>query len=141
MSGSEIRTIFSQNIRIFRNRRNWSQADLAESADISINYLSDIERGKKWPHPDVLSKLADALGIKVFELFLEENMDISINNQELMNRFVNDVFLVLNKSLSLSARQSVEYIQKQYKLDITLNKDSTGKDRDGFTADDGKTDK
>ena len=117
MDGKEIRTIFGQNIRKFRNHRNWSQADLAESANISINYLGDIERGKKWPHPDTLSKLADAMGIGVFELFLEESSSIPIDKKALMNRFVKDVSLVINKSLSLSVNQSVEYIQKQYNLD------------------------
>ena len=81
MNGKEIRAIFGQNIKRFRNRRNWSQADLAEYADISINYLGDIERGKKWPHPDTLSKLAQALGIRIFELFLDENTDVSLNTQ------------------------------------------------------------
>jgi transcriptional regulator with XRE-family HTH domain len=116
MDGREIRAVFGQNIRIFRHRRNWSQADLAESANISINFLSDIERGKKWPHPDTLTKLANALGIRTFELFMEENTSLSINNQDLMNRFLKDVSLTINKSLSLSVNQSIEYIQKQYKL-------------------------
>jgi len=116
MDGKGIRTLFSRNIRIFRDRRNWSQANLAEFAGVSINYIGDIERGKKWPHPDVLFKLTEALGIKVYELFLEENMDVSIDNQVLMQRFLNDVSLSLNKSLSLSVRQSIENIQKQYKL-------------------------
>ena len=116
MDGKEIRILFGQNIRIFRNRRNWSQADLAESAEISLNFLSDIERGKKWPHPDTLSKLANALGIKVFELFLDENMPLSLDAKELMNRFVKDVSISINKSLSLSINQSIEYAKKQYKL-------------------------
>ena len=117
MGGKEIREIFGQNIRKFRNRRNWSQADLAEFADISLNFLSEIERGKKWPHPDTLSKLADALGIRVFELFLEENMDIPLNTQDLMSRFIQDVTLSINKSLTLSVNQSIEYIKKQYNLE------------------------
>jgi len=116
MDGREIRAIFGQNIRVFRDRRKWSQANLAEFAGISINYLGDIERGKKWPHPDVLSKLADALGIGVYELFLEEKSGPPIDNQVLMNRFINDVSLALNKSLSLSVKQSIENTQKQYEL-------------------------
>jgi len=117
MKGREIRDIFRKNIKLFRNRRNWSQSDLAEFAEISINYVGDIERGKKWPHPDTLSRLADALGIRVFELFIEEeNMDISLETQTLMKRFVKDVSLSINKSLSLSVNQSIDYIQKQYNL-------------------------
>ena len=114
--GKELRVIFGKNVRHYRNRRNWSQADLAEYAKISINFLGDIERGKKWPHPDTLTKMADALEIKVYELFLEEDTTINPETQTLMKRFVRDVSLSINKSLSLSVNQSIENIRKQYDL-------------------------
>ena len=116
MTENELRTIFGKNIKAYRKRRKWSQADLAESANISINFLGDIERGKKWPHPNTLSKLADALEIKVFELFLEGDMLITPENKELMNHFIRDLSLTLNKSLSQSINQAIHYICKQYKL-------------------------
>ena len=116
MGGKELRAIFGKNVKLYRNRRNWSQADLAEYANISINFLGDIERGKKWPHPDTLTKMADALEIKVFELFLEEDMAVNPKTKTLMNRFVKDVSLTINKSLSLSVNQSIEHIRKQYNL-------------------------
>jgi len=116
MGGKELRAIFGKNVKLYRNRRNWSQADLAEYANISINFLGDIERGKKWPHPDTLTKMADALEIKVFELFLEEDTAVNLKTKTLMNRFVKDVSLTINKSLSLSVNQSIEYIRKQYNL-------------------------
>ena len=116
MGGKELRAIFGKNVRFYRNRRNWSQADLAEYANISLNFLGDIERGNKWPHPDTLSKMADALEIKVFELFLEEDTAVNHKNKTLMNRFVKDVSLTINKSLSLSVNQSIEHIRKQYNL-------------------------
>ena len=117
LGDKEIRATISQNIKIFRSRRNWSQADLAELANISPNFIGEIERGKKWPFPETLSKLANALGIKVFELFLEENSNVSIGNQDVMSRFLNDVSSTLNKSLPLTVRQSIKNVQKQYKLD------------------------
>jgi transcriptional regulator with XRE-family HTH domain len=116
MGGKELRAIFSKNVRLYRNRRNWSQADLAEYANISLNFLGDIERGKKWPHPDTLSKMADALEIKVFELFLEEDTAVNRKTQILMNRLVKDVSLTIHKSLSLSVNQSIDHIRKQYHL-------------------------
>ena len=76
MGEEELRAIFGKNVRLYRNRRNWSQADLAEYANISINFFGDIERGKKWPHPDTLTKMAAALEIKVYELFLEEDTPV-----------------------------------------------------------------
>jgi len=116
MEGKEIRAIFGKNVKIFRTRRNWSQSDLAEHANISLNFLGDIERGNKWPHPDTLTKLADALEIKVFELFIEENDEFIPEAKKMMNRFVKDVSLSINKTLSLSLNQSINYVRKQYKL-------------------------
>jgi transcriptional regulator with XRE-family HTH domain len=116
MKGKELRTIFGKNVKLYRNRRNWSQADLAENANISINFLGDIERGKKWPHPDTLTKIAYALEIKVFELFLEEKIEINSETEILMNRFLTDVSLSINKSLAISISQSINYTCKQYGL-------------------------
>ena len=73
MDGTVIRRILAQNIKSFREHRKWSQADLAAYSDISIPFLSEIERGNKWPYPDTLAKIVDALGIKPHELFRESN--------------------------------------------------------------------
>ncbi|MCL2380123.1 MAG: helix-turn-helix domain-containing protein [Treponema sp.] len=119
MRGKELRAVFGKNVKMFRSRRSWSQAELAEYANISINFLGDIERGNKWPHPETLTKLADALEIKVFELFLEEDATFDANTEILISRFVKDVSLTLSKSLSLSVNQSIEYTLKQYQLTET----------------------
>jgi transcriptional regulator with XRE-family HTH domain len=116
MGGKEIRAVFGKNVKLYRNRRNWSQADLSENANISINFIGDIERGNKWPHPDTLTKLADALEIKVFELFIEEDIELNQEIQALMSQFIKDVSLIINKSVTLSLNQSIEYVRKQYKL-------------------------
>jgi len=117
MEGKEIRDILSKNLKKFRTRRRWSQANLAEFAGISPNFLGGIERGIQWPHPDTLAKLAKALGIMVYELFLEEAASTSIDTQTRMDRFLNDVSSTLNKSLPLAVKQSIENVQKHYKLD------------------------
>lgn len=71
MDEEKIREILGQNIKSFREHRKWSQANLAEKSDISIPFLSEIERGNKWPFPDTLSKISKALNVKVHELFRE----------------------------------------------------------------------
>ena len=71
MDGTKIREILARNIKFFREHRNLSQADLAANSGISIPFLSEIERGNKWPYPDTLAKIANALDIKIHDLFLE----------------------------------------------------------------------
>jgi len=78
MGGQEIKATLGNNIKLFRAHRQYSQADLAEKADISITFLSNIERGLKYPKPATLSQIADALNVEAYELFktnLETNAE------------------------------------------------------------------
>jgi transcriptional regulator with XRE-family HTH domain len=72
MDGQAIKDTLGKNIKILRARRGLSQADLAEKADISIPFLSAVERGIKFPQPDILSRLANALGAEVNQLFVAD---------------------------------------------------------------------
>ena len=69
MDGPEIKATLGKNIKLARLNRQYSQALLAEKADISITFLSNIERGLKYPKPAVLSQIAENLGVEVYELF------------------------------------------------------------------------
>ncbi|MDR1114063.1 MAG: helix-turn-helix domain-containing protein, partial [Candidatus Margulisbacteria bacterium] len=69
MNERELLKVFGQNIKRFRLRAEWSQAELAEEAGISLNFLGDVERGKKWASPVTLVKIADVFKIDAYELF------------------------------------------------------------------------
>jgi len=56
MDGQEIKSTLGKNIKLIRSHRRYSQEILAEKADISITFLSNIERGLKYPKPAVLSQ-------------------------------------------------------------------------------------
>ena len=61
--------IIQYNIKKYRKLRNLTQAKLSEACDISQDYLSEIERGKKTPSLETLIKIARQLNIKPQELF------------------------------------------------------------------------
>ena len=73
MNEKKLKAILGKNIKFFRLRRQFSQADLAEKADISITFLSNIERGNNYPQAGTLCKIANSLGIEIWELFREED--------------------------------------------------------------------
>jgi len=73
IDGQELRSILGKGIRFFRQQRQLSQAVLAEKAGISITFLSNIERGVKYPTSDTLSAIANGLGVEVFELFRHDH--------------------------------------------------------------------
>ena len=74
MTERELLSVLSSNIKILRKRSKLTQAGLAEKLNISVNFLSDIETGRKWPSPVKLVKLADIFGIEVYELLKPKNI-------------------------------------------------------------------
>jgi transcriptional regulator with XRE-family HTH domain len=64
----DICILVGSRIRQLRTARGWRQIDLAESADISENYVSDLETGKKEICIRTLQAVAKAFGISVSEL-------------------------------------------------------------------------
>ena len=50
-----------------------TQEDLSERARISVSFLSMIERGERSPHLETLAAIAQALEVKVADLFVEEH--------------------------------------------------------------------
>lgn len=64
MNIRELNGIYIQNIKRFRLQKNFSQETLAEKAEISPSFLSDIENGKKWGSFETLASLANALEIE-----------------------------------------------------------------------------
>ncbi|MBS2027241.1 MAG: helix-turn-helix transcriptional regulator [Deltaproteobacteria bacterium] len=62
-----------QRIRELRTGRRsgpMTQEDLAERADISVSFLSMIERGERAPHLQTLAHIAGALEVELAELFV-----------------------------------------------------------------------
>ena len=104
MKGKDLRAILSYNIKLYRGNHGWSQADLAERANISIAFLSNIERGVKWPYPDTLVKIAKALKVEEFELF-RKNKNIMDDTATLIDRFVVDISLSVSNSINRTYHQ------------------------------------
>lgn len=55
-------------IRRERRERQLTLRDLAERSALSVVYLGEVERGKKYPSAMVLERLADALQLSVADL-------------------------------------------------------------------------
>ncbi len=62
------------NIRRLRTELGWSQEKLAEKAEISPSYVTQIELGNRSPSIDIIEKIAIALGIEYRILFTPEDL-------------------------------------------------------------------
>jgi transcriptional regulator with XRE-family HTH domain len=64
-----LQALFGRRLRQLRHERGLSQADLAELADVTPEYVSRIERGRVGPSMDVIATLAQVLGVEPRDLF------------------------------------------------------------------------
>ena len=97
VDGQEIKASLGKNIKKLRTQRHYSQEELAEKADISIIYLSSIERGKKFPKPAILGQIVEGLEVELYELFKADHVPKAASvvttedNQKLINRISKDI--------------------------------------------------
>ena len=89
ITGINVRKLFSKNLKRLRTQANFSQVNLASEADLTHNFINDIENGKKWVSPETIGKLATALKVEPFQFFVS---DSRWNNQgaEMFSVYLND---------------------------------------------------
>lgn len=63
-----IMTALSDNIRILRTARGWSQDELADKVGVSRATINRIEQGHRMPDFDLVCRLADAFETKTDRL-------------------------------------------------------------------------
>jgi len=97
MDTQKIKDLFGRNVKYFRLHRKFSQAALAEKANISVTFLSNIERGKMFPKVETLSRLTESLEIGVFELFRADL--VPDENKAMLNRLSEDITTKVNSAL------------------------------------------
>ncbi len=90
------RIIFGLKVKQLRQERGLSFAELAEQTQMSISYLNEIEKGKKYPKEDKVDILAAALGVEPTQLTsLELERNLAPVNDLLQSNFLNELPLDL----------------------------------------------
>lgn len=82
MEQIELRKRLSVNLKKQRKNKNWSQFELAEKADISEQTINSIESHRLWPSDKTLVKIAGALKIDIYKLFLPDENSIEIEKEK-----------------------------------------------------------
>jgi transcriptional regulator with XRE-family HTH domain len=69
----DLKQIFVFNVKKVRKSRGMSQSKLAEACDTDISYIGQIEMGKRFPSMKLIEKIAWALRVEPYRLFMEES--------------------------------------------------------------------
>lgn len=75
----DILKVFGTNVRYYRTQLGVSQEKFAELCGLHRTYISDIERFNRSISLENIQKIADALKIDTYKLFIETNTQ-NINN-------------------------------------------------------------
>lgn len=88
--------IFGLKVKQLRTEQGLSFAELSKASGMSLSYLNEIEKGKKYPKADKVANLAAALGTTV-ELLSNEDLgrNLAPVTQLLQSNFLNELPLEL----------------------------------------------
>jgi transcriptional regulator with XRE-family HTH domain len=84
---TELQSLFIQNLKRNRARKGLTQAELAERCGLSANFISNIESGKKYPSVTTMQGIADSLGVKPYQLFIDDDDAETLGYEEVLMRY------------------------------------------------------
>ena len=60
-----------KNLKEYRKKSGLTQAQLAEKVKVTSNYIGMLEMGRNFPATDLIERIAKALNVEMYELFVE----------------------------------------------------------------------
>jgi len=109
MTESDLRTLLGENLKRYRNYRGFSQAKLAELLDISPNFVSDLETGKRWLSSDTLVNIAKSLGVDPYEFLKPPEV-----SEEKTIAFIQNYTQKASITVSNAVARSLDELSKQF---------------------------
>lgn len=71
-----LRTLVGEVLRRHRQEQRRTLAEVGRDANVSVQYLSEVERGRKEPSSEVLAAVCDALRIELSDLLDEVRREL-----------------------------------------------------------------
>ena len=99
-------SIFVQNLRKYRRQNGLTQAQLAEKVNVSTHHIGMIELSRNNPTLELVERIAKALNIKTYELFLDPlspNVELERLRQDIKNDMRQLLDEALKKDISYSS--------------------------------------
>lgn len=94
----DIKQQLGKRIQEFRKLKSFTQEKLAEIIGVDTVSLSKIETGRNYPSPENLIKIARALNIEVYELFIQDRIK---TNKELLEEIQDGINKITNNNQKL----------------------------------------
>jgi transcriptional regulator with XRE-family HTH domain len=102
---AEIKETLARNMKAARERLGYSQTKLAELAGTSVPFIGEIEICHKSPSLENLGNIAEALGMEVYQLFLEEEEKEVTSRQKMLTELKRELEAKFQKDLESTIRK------------------------------------
>lgn len=104
MTENELHETLSQNIKKYRKGK-FTQEQLAEIIEVSSQNINDIEGKRRFPRPETLVKIASALNIEVYQLFIPQDrtpiiIEETDENERIRRQITEEVVAGVRKMLN-----------------------------------------
>ena len=99
---TKVQECLAQNIKKYRKIAHLTQEQLAERVETSTNYIGTIETGRKFPSPQMLERIAEALHIESPQLFqadIDFNVQDQINLEDLKKSLMKNIKNAVDKTI------------------------------------------
>ena len=115
MIENELKAVFSDNIKKYRSGK-FTQETLAEKIGVSAQNINDIEGKRRFPRTDTLVKIANALNVEVYQLFvpqdktpvvIEETPENEKIRAQMTDEIVEEIRHGVNKILDKIKKESI----------------------------------
>jgi len=94
--------IFIKNLKEYRKKCGYTQTQLAEKVKVTPNYIGMLEMGRNFPTTDLIERIAKALNIEMYELFVE-----SISPAKELEKLRHDIMLEIKETITKTVNKTV----------------------------------
>ncbi len=99
-----LKIILGLKVRYYRQQASLSFAQLAKISGMSVSYLNEIEKGKKYPQPDKIQTLAEALGTSYDQLVSQHGPKklepiLNLINSDIFHFYPLELFGISNEKI------------------------------------------
>ncbi|MDR0709769.1 MAG: helix-turn-helix domain-containing protein [Spirochaetaceae bacterium] len=97
-AGADIARLFGKNLKRLRSNKKISQLTLANMADLTHNFINEIENGRKWVSSDTIARLAAILETEPFQFFIPDRAMENINT-EIFQEYINEMTVSFDRMI------------------------------------------
>ena len=112
---TNLKQVLAINMKHYRKNRGLTQANLAEKANASTQYIAMIELGRKFPSLELLERIAIALEIDNLDFFSPPPFPVE-NMKKFQKKFLVDLEKEIGKAVGKAVQKSVKNVVNNYSI-------------------------